>query len=396
MSGSAGAVLQLIRSGECATRSDLVNVTGLARSTISQRVEALSALGLVAEIGDGKSTGGRPPGRLAFNSDGGVVLAADFGATQCRLAVSDRAGSILIEESSDLDIATGPDACLGFALEGLLALLDRAGRPLSRVEGVGIGLPGPVEFAAGQVVSPPIMPGWNGVPVPPYFAKQLPGVPVLVDNDVNVMALGEYWARWRTSVTDLLFVKVGTGIGSGIVVDGAIHRGAQGAAGDIGHVQIPEAADTICRCGNAGCVEAVAGGAALAAALRAAGVDAENTRDVVALARAGDRVAVPLVRNAGRLLGEVLAGAVNFFNPSVIVLGGDLADAHEQLFAGVREVVYRRSTALATRHLQIVRSRLGVHAGVVGCAVTVLQQILSPGAIDARVASIDRMGEVGA
>jgi predicted NBD/HSP70 family sugar kinase len=389
-------VLQLIRNGQCATRSDLVNVTGLARSTIAQRVEALSLLGLVSDLGEGKSTGGRPPSRIAFNSDGGVVLAADFGATQCRLAVSDRAGAILVEEAEDLDIADGPDACLGFALERLVALVDAAGRPLSRVEGVGIGLPGPVEFAAGRVVSPPIMPGWDGVPVPPYFAKLLPGVPVLVDNDVNVMAIGEYWARWRASVSDLLFVKVGTGIGSGIVVDGAIHRGAQGAAGDLGHVQIPEAADTVCRCGNTGCVEAVAGGAALAAALRAAGVDAQNTRDVVALARAGNRVAVPLVRNAGRLLGEVLAGVVNFLNPSVIVLGGDLADAHEQLFAGVREVVYRRSTALATRHLQIVRSRLGNDAGVVGCAVTVLQQILSPEAIDARVASMDRMREVGA
>jgi predicted NBD/HSP70 family sugar kinase len=389
-------VLQLIRNGQCATRSDLVDHTGLARSTIAQRIDALTAIGLVVELGEGKSTGGRPPARLAFNADGGVVLAADFGATQCRLAVSNRAGSILVEEACDLDIASGPDACLAFALDRLLALLERAGQPVSKVEGVGVGLPGPVEFAAGRVVSPPIMPGWDGVPVPPYFAEHFPGVPVLVDNDVNVMAMGEYWARWRTSVSDLLFIKVGTGIGSGIVVDGAIHRGAQGAAGDLGHVQIPEAADTICRCGNAGCVEAVAGGAALAAALRAAGVEAENARDVVALARAGNAVAVPLVRNAGRLLGEVLAGAVNFFNPSVIVLGGDLADAHEQLFAGVREVVYRRSTALATRHLQIVRSRLGVHAGVVGCAVTVLQHILSPEAVDARLASSDRMGEVGA
>jgi predicted NBD/HSP70 family sugar kinase len=396
VTGSAGAVLQLIRNGQCATRSDLVNVTGLARSTISQRVDALAAAGLVVELGEGKSTGGRPPTRLAFNSAGGVVLAADFGATQCRLAVSDLAGSILVEEASDLDIAAGPDACLRFALDGFRALLDRAGRTVSSVEGVGVGLPGPVEFAAGRVVSPPIMPGWDGIPVPPYFVDEFPGVPVLVDNDVNVMAMGEYWARWRSSVADLLFVKVGTGIGSGIVVDGAIHRGAQGAAGDIGHVQIPDAGDTLCRCGNTGCVEAVAAGGALAAALRAAGVDAENTRDVVALARAGNRVAVPLVRHAGRLLGEVLAGAVNFFNPSVIVLGGDLADAHEQLFAGVREVVYRRSTTLATRHLQIVRSRLGVHAGVVGCAVTVLQHILSPEAVDARLASSDRMGEVGA
>jgi predicted NBD/HSP70 family sugar kinase len=389
-------VLELIRVGAAASRSDLVRLTGLSRSTASQRVEALVALGLVREAGETKSTGGRPPSRVAFNAGGGVVLAADFGATQVKLAVSDRAGSILIEEASDLDIATGPDVCLAFVLGRFLALLDRVGRPLAEVEGVGVGLPGPVEFAAGRVVSPPIMPGWDGVPVPPYFEERFPGVPVLVDNDVNVMAMGEYWSRWRSTVDDLLFVKIGTGIGCGIVVDGAIHRGAQGAAGDIGHIQIPDAGDALCRCGNTGCVEAVASGAALAAALRDAGVEAANTRDVVALARAGNPIAVPLVRHAGRLLGEVLAGAVNFFNPSVIVLGGDLAEAHEQLFAGVREVVYRRSTALATRHVQLARSRLGVHAGVVGCAVTVLEHMFSPGAIDARLASADRMGAVGA
>jgi predicted NBD/HSP70 family sugar kinase len=389
-------VLELIRNGSCSTRSDLVRMTGLARSTIAQRIDALTTLGLVVEAGEQKSTGGRPPTGLAFNAAGGVVLAADFGATQVRLAVSDRAGTVLVEDAADLDIASGPAACLGFAIERFEGLLTRIGRPASDVEGVGVGLPGPVEFAAGRVVSPPIMPGWDSVPVPPFFAERYPGVPVLVDNDVNVMALGEYWARWRSTVDDLLFVKIGTGIGCGIVVGGAIHRGAQGAAGDIGHIQIPDAGDTLCRCGNRGCVEAVAGGGALAATLQASGVEAANTRDVAALARAGHPVAVPLVRHAGRMLGEVLAGAVNFFNPAVIVLGGDLADAHEQLFAGVREVVYRRSTALATRHVQLARSRLGAHAGVVGGAVTVLQHLLAPDVIDARLAATDRLGEVGA
>lgn len=389
-------MFQLIRSGAATTRSDLVRLTGLSRSTVSQRVDILSALGLVVEPGEGKATGGRPASRVSFNASGGVVLAADLGATQARLAVSDRAGAILVEEAAELEIAAGPDACLGYVLSCFDRLLERAGRSVRHVEGIGVGLPGPVEFAAGRVVSPPIMPGWDDVPVPPYFAERYPGVTVLVDNDVNVMAMGEYWARWRSTVDDLLFVKVGTGIGCGIVVDGVIHRGAQGAAGDIGHIQVPDAGDTLCRCGNTGCVEAVAGGAALAAALRDAGIEATNTRDVAALARAGNAIAVPLVRHAGRRLGEVLAGIVNFFNPSVIVLGGDLADAHEQLFAGVREVVYRRSTALATRHVQLARSRLGAHAGVVGCAVTVLQHMFSPEAIDARLASLDRMGAVGA
>jgi predicted NBD/HSP70 family sugar kinase len=228
------------------------------------------------------------------------------------------------------------------------------------------------------------------VAIPPAFADQYPGVPVLVDNDVNVMALGEYWTSWRQTCDDLLFVKVATGIGCGIVSGGVIHRGVDGTAGDLGHVQVPDAGDALCRCGNRGCVEAVASGGALARELTSIGIEASRTRDVVALVRAGNSQAVTLVRQAGRLVGEVLAGAVNFFNPAVIVIGGDLAHAHEQFFAGVREVVYRRSTALATRHLELARSRLDDRAGVIGCAVTVIEQILSPDAIDAALTAATR------
>ena len=253
-----------------------------------------------------------------------------------------------------------------------------------------MGVPGPVEFAAGRAVSPPIMPGWDGVAIPPYFADRFPGVPVLVDNDVNVMAVGEHRARWLGVVDDLLFVKVATGIGSGIIAGGHLHRGAQGAAGDLGHVQIPDAGDTLCRCGNTGCVEAVASGAALAGQLRAKGLDVHGSRDVVALCRGGHRDAVLAVRQAGRMLGEVLASAVNLFNPAVIVIGGELAEAHEQLFAGVREIVYRRSTALATGHLQLVRGSLGERAGIVGCAYTALERVLSVDAVNADVIALKK------
>jgi predicted NBD/HSP70 family sugar kinase len=233
------------------------------------------------------------------------------------------------------------------------------------------------------------MPGWDGVSIPPYFAERFPGVPVLVDNDVNVMAVGEHRERW-SHVDDLLYVKVATGIGSGIIAGGHLHRGAQGAAGDLGHVQIPDAGDAPCHCGNIGCVEAVASGGALADALRSRGFDTHVTRDVVDLCRAGEPEAVQAVRRAGRLLGEVLATAVNVFNPAVLVIGGDLAEAHEQLFAGVREVVYRRSTALATHHLELVRAQLGERAGVVGCVHTVLERVLSVGAVDADVIALKK------
>ena len=225
------------------------------------------------------------------------------------------------------------------------------------------------------------MPGWDGFSIPNWFVERYDGAPVLVDNDVNIMALGEHWAHWR-DVQHLLYVKVGTGIGCGIVVDRRIHRGAEGAAGDIGHIVVTDHEDVVCRCGNIGCLEAVAGGRALAQRLAAAGHHAEGSRDVVALVRGGNADAIRMVREAGRSLGEVLAGCVNFFNPRVIVLGGDLGEVHEHLLAGLREVIFQRSLPLATRNLRVVPTQLGDRAGVTGAAIMVIEHILDPQAID--------------
>jgi predicted NBD/HSP70 family sugar kinase len=224
------------------------------------------------------------------------------------------------------------------------------------------------------------MPGWDGFPIRDWLASRYE-VPVLVDNDVNIMALGEHWTHWREE-PHLLFVKVGTGIGSGIVAGRQIHRGAEGAAGDIGHIVLPGHDDVVCRCGNTGCLEAVAGGRALALRLATEGFDASDSRDVVRLVRQGNPTAIRLVREAGRDLGEVLAACVNFFNPHVIVLGGDIGQIHEQLLAGLREVIFQRSLPLATRDLRIVQSRLGDRAGVVGAAISVIEQVLAPETID--------------
>lgn len=359
-------------------------MTGLARSTVAQRVDALLERRLVVEAGEDPSTGGRPPVVLAFNSSAWVILAADLGATHSRLAVTDLAGKPLAETAADMDIADGPERVLDWLQERFDELLADAGRRDAEVAAVGIGLPGPVEFATGRPVNPPIMAGWDGVRVPTPFTERY-GVPVLVDNDVNIMAMGEHWARYR-DVRDLLFIKVGTGIGCGIVAGGAIHRGAQGAAGDLGHIQVPDRPDALCRCGNLGCVEAVAGGAAIARELTAMGVAAGSSRDVVDLVRAGNAEAGRLVREAGRVLGEVLAAAVNMFNPSVVVIGGDVAQAHEQLLAGVREVVYQRSLPLATRHLEIVRSALDDRAGITGAAAMAIEHILAPERVDETLA----------
>jgi predicted NBD/HSP70 family sugar kinase len=224
------------------------------------------------------------------------------------------------------------------------------------------------------------MPGWDDFPIPDWFASRY-AAPVLVDNDVNIMARGEHWVHWRET-EHLLLIKVGTGIGCGIVADGHIHHGAYGAAGDIGHIRATDRNDVICRCGNVGCLEAIAGGQALAQRLAETGEDATHSRDVVRLIQAGHPGAIRMVRDAGRTLGEVLAGTVNFVNPAVIVIGGDIAEAHAQLLAGVREGIFGRSLPLATRDLRIVPCRLGDRAGVIGAAIMVIEHVLSPDAVD--------------
>ena len=372
----AGTLLRILRDGRPRTRSELASVTGLARSTVTQRVDALLASGLIGPAGEAVSTGGRPPTTFSFRPDARMVVAADLGATHARLALTDMTGTVLAEERADLDIAMGPEPVLDWVVDRGRALLDGAGREVPDLLGVGIGLPGPVEYSTGRAVNPPIMPGWDNFDVPGYVGARLP-VPVLVDNDVNIMAVGEHHVAWPTA-SHLMFVKVATGIGCGIVSEGRVYRGAQGAAGDMGHIHVPSGAGRQCRCGNTGCLEAVASGSALAEALTAEGVPARGARDVVELSRNGSVPALRALRQAGRDVGEVLAASVNMFNPSVIVIGGALALAGDHLLAGVREIIYQRSLPLATEHLSIVSSTAGESAGVIGAAVTVIEHCLSP------------------
>ena len=383
--GTAGTILELVRNGHATTRGDLASLTGLARSTIAQRVDALLASGLLVAGADAASTGGRPPTTLAFNGDAGVVLAGDIGATHSRVAITDLSGAVLAELTEDVPVAAGPEVVLSWLERSFDRLLDESGRGRSALRGVGVGLPGPVEFATGRPVTPPIMPGWNLHPVGARLSERF-GVPALVDNDVNIMALGEHWTHWRDEAF-LIFVKIGTGIGCGIVASGHVHRGADGAAGDIGHIHVPDHDDVVCQCGNVGCLEAIAGGAAMAARLAHVGLGTRTSRDVVDQVLAGQPDAVRTVRQSGHVIGGVLATCVNVLNPAVIIIGGDVARAGEPLLAGIREVVYRRSLPLATGHLQIALSRLGDEAGITGAAVMVLETILAPAAVDAALAA---------
>jgi glucokinase-like ROK family protein len=367
------------------TRAALRAHTGLGRSTIAQRLEALLSQNLVQQAGEAASTGGRPATTIAFNAHAGVVVGADLGATHSRVAVADLCGKPIADVRGEIAIDMGPEPVLHWLDERLDELLEKTDRGRGDVRAIGVGLPGPVEFSAGRPVNPPIMPGWDGYPVADRLGERH-GVPVLVDNDVNIMALGEHRAHW-SGVDHLLYVKVGTGIGCGIVVLGDIYRGDQGAAGDIGHIRVTGHDDVTCECGNRGCLEAVASGRALIRQLTELGVQAATSKDVVRLARDHNPNAVRLVREAGRMLGEVLAGLVNALNPAVIVIGGDVAEAQDQLFAGLRETIYPRSTPLATQRLQITRNSLGDHAGVRGAAMLAAEHSLSPAVIDRLLAA---------
>jgi predicted NBD/HSP70 family sugar kinase len=370
----------LLRNGTGRTRSELAEITGLARSTIAARVDELLASGLVSAAGEARSSGGRPPTRFAFDPQSRLVLAADLGATHATVAVTDLGADVIGDATEPIRIADGPEPVLSRLCDVWSGILDGASRTRKDVAGIGIGVPGPVEFATGRPRNPPIMPGWHNFDIPAFIRERI-DAPVFVDNDVNLMALGEFDEGWP-DVRHLLFVKVATGIGSGIVSEGRLNRGAQGSAGDLGHVRAYGESAVECTCGNIGCLEAVAAGPAIAARLCERGLAVDSTNEVVQLVRAGNGIALQAVRQAGRDIGAVLATCVNLLNPSVIVIGGPLADAGEHLLAGVREVVYHRSPPLSTQHLRISPSHTGARAGVRGASAMVIQAVLAPEAID--------------
>ena len=373
--GESVELLAILRDGVPRTRAQLAEQTGLARSTVASRLDALADAGLVSPASDAASSGGRPPARVVFNAGARIILAIDLGATHGVVALADLAGAVLLTETAPLTIADGPQKVLDWAIRVGKRLLKASGRPASDLVGVGVGLPGPVEHSTGMPIAPPIMPGWDRFDVPGHLRRTF-DVPVLVDNDVNLLALGEHTVSWPAE-SDLLFVKVSTGIGMGIIAGGALQRGAAGSAGDLGHVRVPSSGGARLQ-GDDDDLEALASGPAIARSLTSMGTPASSSADVLALTRSGHPDAIAGVRQAGRDLGEVLATCVNLFNPSVIVVGGSIARAGEHLLAGVREVVYRESTPLATQHLQIVPAAAGETGGVLGAAVMVASKLLDP------------------
>ncbi|WP_205472685.1 ROK family protein [Nocardioides sp. SYSU D00038] len=386
MTDSAGEVLDLVRSGRAATRSDLRRLTGMSRTAVVSRVTALADAGLLLLGEELASTGGRPPGSLVFNASAGVVLAAAIGRSRSQLAVFDLAGAQLSESAVDHEIGAGPDAVMPPVVDHLRALLaDRHGLVDAPVLGIGVSLPGTVDPVRGVSIDSPVMGGWDGADLAPYFAE-VAAAGIFVGNDADVLARSERLGHAATH-RDLVVVKASTGLGLGILAEGRVVSGHLGAAGEIGHTKVDAASGKPCRCGDTGCLETIAGGWSLVARMAEAGHPVDHVRDVVALAVAGDPEAKALLRESGRRLGEVLAVAINLLNPQAVVVGGDMAAAFDVYTAGVRESVYARASALATRDLQFLPSTYGERAGLVGCAAMALDQVLSPAAVDARLSA---------
>jgi predicted NBD/HSP70 family sugar kinase len=369
-------LFHILRDGQPRTRSELARITGFARSTIAAKVDALMRQGLVRPVGGAQSTGGRPATQFLFNPSGRIVLAVDVGASHVKVAISDLLGMPLAEDSAAIEVSQGPDAVLSWVETAGTALMETAGHNPRDLLAIGVGLPGPVEHSTGRPINPPIMPGWNRYDVAGRLEKHF-GAPALVDNDVNIMTLGERELAWP-DVDHMIFVKVATGIGSGVISGGQLQRGAQGTAGDIGHIYVSRGSDILCTCGNRGCLEAIASGPAISRALSADSHAAASSQRVIDLVREGNLEAIQAVRQAGRDIGEVLTACVSLINPSVIVIGGSMAQAGEHLIAGVREMVYSRSMPLATEHLQITQSKAGARAAILGASMLAIQYAFAP------------------
>ncbi|MER6462983.1 ROK family protein [Streptomyces sp. NPDC048409] len=390
---SSGELLELVRSGRAVTRGALQQATGLSRATVGLRLDRLFRAGWLREGAGGpvdSPLGGRPSITLEFDDSHAVVLAADLETRHARAAVLTLTGEILAEHAGTLVVQDGPDAVLTGLGRWFADLLEKAGHSPAEVCGIGLAVPGPVDTETGRVVQPPMMPGWDGYDIRGRMARAFtehtgapPGVPVLVDNDANLMAYGEQ----RTGHPDcsaFVLVKVSTGIGAGVVVDGSIYRGIDGGAGDIGHIRV--GAEAQCRCGSYGCLAAVASGGAVARRLAEAGVPAASGSDVRDLLASGHPEAAALAREAGRRVGDVLATVVTLLNPGVLMIAGDLAGT--SFLTGVRELLYQRALPRSTAHLDVVTSRLGDRAGVIGAGALVVEHLYAPDRVEERLLAL--------
>ncbi len=361
------------------SRAELARQMYLTRSAISSIIDNFKEMRLVDEIETGPTTGGRRPILLAINPRYGYVVGIDMGATHLGLVVTDYSAHVLEEIEHPFSVTDGPRSCLNQIDHYLTELLHQLKLEISNISAIGMDVPGPVVAEAGMVSSPPIMPGWDGYPIRTHL-EELWQVPVSIGNDAEMGALGEWAYGAGRGENNLAYIKVGTGIGAGLLLDGRIYRGATGTAGEIGHVTIQENGP-LCTCGNYGCLEAMAGGQAIARKAREAIEKGRRTQisaieadkilavNVAQAAQRGDLVAQQIITDAGTYLGIAVASLVNIFNPSLVVIGGGVSQIGDLLLEPIRKTVMERSLSSAAKVVRITSAVLGRRASSMGAVV---------------------------
>jgi predicted NBD/HSP70 family sugar kinase len=365
-------VVDALRRRGQASRSDLARLTGLSRTTVGSVVAGLRAQGLVVEqdlTAETQNGRGRPPVLLRLDPAAGIAVGVYFDHDEVRVALADLSSTVLGEDRCEIDVDHSAADAIDLAVAMVQSLKQTVGVDAEQIVGAGVGLPGPIDRRTGKIGSAVILPGWAGLQAQQVLSERL-GVHVEVDNDANLGALAEASFGAGRGLKNIIYAMVGSGIGAGLVLDGRVHRGAAGLAGEIGHVQVrPDGA--VCRCGNRGCLETIAGEGALRALLRPRLGREVTTADLLELVAAGDLGACRVVDDAGRAIGRVLADLCNALNPEAIVVGGQLSGLGEPLVGGIRASVDRYALPSAAKGVSVVVGELGERAEVVGALALV-------------------------
>jgi predicted NBD/HSP70 family sugar kinase len=372
-------VLRAVRMAGSLTQAEIARTTGLSAATVSNIVRELKEVGTV--VVTPTSSGGRRARSVSLSADAGIVVGVDFGHSHLRVAVGNLAHRVLAEESEPIDTDASADQGFGRAETLVARLLEQTGFRTDKVIGVGLGVPGPIDGETGALGSTAILPGWTGIAPGRELSSRL-GMPVYVDNDANLGALGELvWGAGR-GLSDLAYIKVASGVGAGLVISGQIYRGPGGTAGEIGHITLDESGP-VCRCGNRGCLETFVGSRHVLNLLAGShGSDLTLSR-VVQLAQRGDLGCRRVLADVGRQIGTGVANLCNLLNPRRVILGGDLAEAGDLVLDPIRESVARYAIPSAARQLTVVPGTLGGRAEVLGALALVMSEMGDSGALPA-------------
>ena len=382
LSTGSGVVLDLIRSGRATTRTDLIEQLGWSRITLARRLDELLHASIVMSVGQLDSRGGRPPEEFAVNPDAGLLLAVDIGGSHTRLAITDLVSTILSEDEADIGLSEGPAEIFEWAGQVFDHMLDRLGKTRADVVGIGVGVPGPVDFVTGRLASPQVDTQWNDVLVKEYFAGRYDHAVFAVDRDVNIMALAEARRGW-TEYRDVVVLKAGIGVGLAFVLDGSIYHGSRGGAGDLSQVRSDG--------GRTERLETIASGAVIRRELLRRGYTVRTSNDIVGLANDGDPEVLRLIGETGTAIGQSLAYVVGLLNPQAVVIGGNLAQADEPFLGAIRDAIHAGARDFALQDLIVEKSRLGHAAGVTGASLIAQDALFEAD----RISRLTRAGGAG-